>query len=154
MAVTAARRTWLGVVAAVLAAAILWWSQGDEPAPTPADEETSSASAQPTDIATTPAGGTDPESGLPLVAVSDLPPEAADTLALIDEGGPFPHDRDGATFENRERLLPLHETGYYREYTVETPGSDDRGARRIVVGSGGEYYYTADHYGSFERIVR
>jgi ribonuclease T1 len=100
-------------------------------------------------------GGTDPESGLPIVQVSDLPPEAAETLDLIDAGGPFPEpDRDGSTFENREDLLPDHPMGYYKEYTVPTPGRDDRGARRIVAGEGGELYYTDDHYRSFSRIAR
>lgn len=100
-------------------------------------------------------GGTDPESGLPLVQVSDLPPEVAETIALIDAGGPFPEpDRDGSTFENREDLLPEHPLGYYKEYTVPTPGRDDRGARRIVAGEGGELYYTGDHYRSFSRIAR
>lgn len=91
--------------------------------------------------------------GLPDVQVADLPPEAARILALIDAGGPFDEDRDGAIFENREDLLPDHPTGYYREYTVPTPGSDDRGARRIVAGEGGELYYTGDHYSSFSRIA-
>ena len=76
----------------------------------------------------------------------------ADTLALIDSGGPFRHDQDGATFQNREGLLPDEPSGYYREYTVETPGSDDRGARRLVIGEGGETYYTSDHYSSFAPI--
>lgn len=82
-------------------------------------------------------------------AEQSLPPEVADTLALIESGGPFPYARDGAVFENRERLLPQEERGYWREYTVETPGSDDRGARRVVAGEGGELYYTDDHYDSF-----
>ncbi len=86
--------------------------------------------------------------------LADLPPEAADTLELIDAGGPFPEDRDGVTFENREELLPDEPRGYYREYTVPTPGSDDRGARRIVAGDGGELYWTGDHYSSFSRIQR
>jgi ribonuclease T1 len=76
----------------------------------------------------------------------------ATTLELVDAGGPFPHDQDGATFQNREGLLPDQPQGYYREYTVETPGSDDRGARRLVIGDGGETYYTRDHYESFEPI--
>ena len=100
-------------------------------------------------------GGTDLESGLPIVHLSALPPEAARTLELIDAGGPFPEpDRDGGTFQNREDLLPDQPMGYYREYTVPTPGSDDRGARRIVAGEGGELYYTGDHYRSFSRIAR
>jgi len=86
------------------------------------------------------------------VSPGDLPAEARATLALIKAGGPFPHRQDGSTFGNRERLLPRRERGYYREYTVPTPGARDRGARRIVAGRGGEYYYTADHYRSFKRI--
>jgi ribonuclease T1 len=94
------------------------------------------------------------------VAVTDLPPQARDTLALIKRGGPFPYRKDGTTFQNREKRLPVRHRGYYREYTVRTPGSRDRGARRIVAGSGaggdpttsGEYYYTADHYETFRRI--
>lgn len=87
------------------------------------------------------------------IDVGDLPDEAIDTLELIDSDGPFPYDQDGATFQNRERLLPQHERGYYEEYTVETPGSDDRGARRIVTGDCGERWYTDDHYDSFSLIV-
>ncbi|GAA5133354.1 hypothetical protein GCM10023339_68880 [Alloalcanivorax gelatiniphagus] len=117
---------------------------------------TTTRSAQPTTFPSTPPAseGTDRVSGLPLVAVSDLPPEAAETIELIDAGGPFPEpDHDGGTFQNREELLPDRPTGYYREYTVPTPGSDDRGARRIVAGDDGELYWTADHYSSFARIV-
>lgn len=90
------------------------------------------------------------EDGLPEIVLEDLPREARRTLDLIRTGGPFPYGRDGTVFGNRERLLPAHERGYYREYTVVTPGSRDRGARRIV--AGGEYYYTDDHYDSFRRI--
>jgi ribonuclease T1 len=74
------------------------------------------------------------------------------TLALIDAGGPFPYRQDGTVFSNREHLLPAEAHGYYHEYTVPTPGSPDRGARRIVMGSQGEAYYTDDHYRSFWRI--
>jgi ribonuclease T1 len=80
-----------------------------------------------------------------------LPPEAVQTLRLIQTDGPFPYDRDGSVFQNREGRLPQRPRGYYREYTVPTPGSRDRGARRIV--SGGQppevLYYTDDHYRSF-----
>jgi len=82
----------------------------------------------------------------------DLPEEARQTLELIKNNGPFPHRQDGSTFGNREKRLPLRANGYYREYTVKTPGAKDRGARRIVAGNGGEFYYTADHYRSFMRI--
>ena len=73
-------------------------------------------------------------------------------LQTIEAGGSLPYAEDGQTFQNREGLLPSQPIGYYREYTVETPGSPDRGARRLVIGDGGETYYTADHYGSFTRI--
>lgn len=92
------------------------------------------------------------------VPAAALPAEARATLALIKAGGPFPHARDGSVFGNRERLLPPRQRGYYREYTVKTPGARDRGARRIVAGAAsdarapGEYYYTDDHYNSFRRI--
>lgn len=81
-----------------------------------------------------------------------LPAEARATLALIRAGGRFPYDKDGSVFGNREALLPKRERGYYREYTVRTPGARDRGARRIVSGRDGEYYYTDDHYRTFRRI--
>ena len=83
-----------------------------------------------------------------------LPPEAVATLEAIERGGPFPYDRDGSVFQNRERLLPEQPRGYYREYTVITPGSRDRGARRIVAGGQPPdvYYYTDDHYRSFRRV--
>lgn len=85
---------------------------------------------------------------------SFLPPEAIATLEAIERGGPFPHDRDGTVFQNREGLLPGRPRGYYREYTVQTPGSRDRGARRIVTGGQPPevYYYTDDHYRSFDRV--
>ena len=87
------------------------------------------------------------------IPAAQLPKEARETLALIRAGGPFPYPQDGKTFSNREKLLPLRERGYYREYTVKTPGARDRGARRIVAGERGEYYYTADHYRTFRRII-
>ena len=97
-------------------------------------------------------GDADPMA-VPSVAAADLPAEAQQTLALIDAGGPFPYDRDGVVFENREGLLPHESTGYYHEYTVPTPGENDRGARRIITGASGELYWTDDHYRSFERIT-
>ncbi len=97
------------------------------------------------------------DAALDSVALSSLPPEAHRTLQLIKQGGPFPHPRkDGSTFGNFEKRLPQQPRGYYREYTVPTPGSRDRGARRIIAGNppatSGEYYYTDDHYRSFRRI--
>lgn len=87
------------------------------------------------------------------IPFAKLPDEARETLALIKRGGPFPYRQDGGTFGNREKRLPLKARGYYREYTVPTPGARDRAARRIVAGRGGEYYYTDDHYDSF-RLIR
>jgi len=89
--------------------------------------------------------------------VAELPPEARVVLATIRAGGPFRYQRDGVVFGNRERLLPPRERGWYREYTVPTPGSRDRGARRLVVGGEPraltEVWYTADHYQSFRRVI-
>lgn len=99
-------------------------------------------------------GDIDPDSGLRWILEDDLPVFAQGTLALIDQGGPFPFDRDGVTFENREGILPDESRGYYAEYTVLEPGSTDRGPLRIVTGDGGEFYWTEDHYDSFERVLR
>ena len=94
--------------------------------------------------------------GIAWIESSELPREAIQTLELIRAGGPFPYDKDGTVFQNRERLLPIRPRGYYTEYTVRTPGARNRGARRIVAGgdpqTSGEYYYTEDHYNSFRRI--
>ena len=92
--------------------------------------------------------------GYTRVALSSLPKEATTTYNLIKSGGPFPYPRnDGAVFGNRENLLPACSSGYYHEYTVPTPGSSTRGARRIVTGTAGEYFYTGDHYASFSVIT-
>jgi ribonuclease T1 len=127
-------RLWIGLTA-VLALAILTW----------AFHQTGGFSG----------GGRPGEAdrtGLPHVALSHLPPQAAQTVALIEAGGPFPYSEDGIVFHNYEGLLPAESTGYYHEYTVTTPGASDRGARRIIEGSGGELYWTDDHYRTFERI--
>lgn len=92
------------------------------------------------------------------IAQADLPPQAQAVLQRIRQGGPFPFEKDGTVFFNRERLLPPQKRGYYREYTVPTPGVPGRGARRIVCGGWtptepDACYYTADHYASFRRIV-
>ena len=78
--------------------------------------------------------------------------EARDTLRAIKQGGPFAYPRDGVVFNNFEHVLPKRQRGYYHEYTVKTPGTHNRGARRIISGEAGEYYYTADHYQTFKRI--
>lgn len=103
-------------------------------------EENRSASAPSSAKTVAPAPGS--EEGQAIAAV----------LAAIEAGEPSPYPEDGETFQNREGLLPDQPVGYYSEYTVETPSSADRGARRLVIGSGGETYYTSDHYVSFERI--
>jgi len=92
-------------------------------------------------------------SGLPEVRESALPAEGRRTLALIRAGGPYRYSQDDQTFGNFERILPRRDRGYYREYTVPTPGESDRGARRIVAGDGGEKYYTDDHYETFRFIA-
>jgi ribonuclease T1 len=94
----------------------------------------------------TPGAG---ESRLPLRALCALPPEAAQVWHAIQTGGPFRYSRDGIVFNNAEHILPARERGYYHEYTVPTPGSPDRGPRRLVTGQGHELYYTGDHYASF-----
>jgi ribonuclease T1 len=90
---------------------------------------------------------------LPTIGVDDLPVEAVETLRLIDRGGPYPYPQDDGVFQNREGILPDRNRGHYREYTVDTPGSPDRGARRIVSGVDGERFYTDDHYDSFREIL-
>ncbi|MFD1711283.1 ribonuclease N [Ottowia sp. GY511] len=99
-----------------------------------------------------------PERSQTTIAAADLPRQGQRTYSLILQGGPFPHDKDGSVFGNRERLLPRERRGYYREYTVETPGARHRGARRIVCGGvrvtlPDACYYTSDHYSSFRMIV-
>ena len=86
------------------------------------------------------------------VALSTLPPEVAETVHLIEAGGPFPYRQDGEIFNNAEHRLPDEPHAYYREYTVPTLGSADRGARRVITGKNGEYYYTPDHYETFVRV--
>ncbi|MBS2937581.1 ribonuclease [Nocardioides sp. J2M5] len=168
MAAGAGRQRFRWLLLLVAAVLLLVWavggglSGGDGDAgadgPTVARDTTSTApTSDPTSDPTTEPGtdaSTDPDSGLPLVRLADLPREAARTVELIDRGGPFPEDEDDGVFGNREDLLPDQPYGYYREYTVPTPGADTRGARRIVAGDGGELYWTADHYQSFSRIVR
>ncbi|MDN4163209.1 ribonuclease domain-containing protein [Nocardioides abyssi] len=98
--------------------------------------------------------GSSGSSGLPTVELADLPAEARRTVDLIERGGPFPEpDHDGTVFHNYEGLLPEQEDGYYREYTVPTPGLSHRGPRRIVEGEPREWYWTDDHYASFAEVL-
>ncbi|MEV5546413.1 ribonuclease domain-containing protein [Streptomyces sp. NPDC052309] len=102
-------------------------------------------------VSATPAGAAATAVGD--ICYSDLPSQAHDTLDLIEQGGPFPYEQDGTVFQNREGILPSRSAGYYHEYTVITPGSPTRGARRIVTGEQyQEDYYTADHYASFDLV--
>jgi guanyl-specific ribonuclease Sa len=149
------RYGWLVVGVVVLA---LWaWQRGPTviaPAAAPAVTPAAHADTPP---AAPPLAQRAPPS--PVVAQAGLPPEALATLQRIERGGPHAYRQDGGNFQNRERLLPSRPRGYYREYTVETPGSRDRGARRIVTGGGipgksapTEFFYSDDHYRSFRRI--
>ena len=92
-------------------------------------------------------------SGIAAISSAALPAEARETIVLIRRGGPFPSQRDGVRFGNREEILPPRERGWYREYTVKTPGERMRGARRIIAGRDGTLYYSDDHYRSFKRII-
>jgi len=151
----------LATIVVVVVTALVWWiqGQGSPEAERAEDRATTSSSTSPSAPARagSPGGempGAD-EHGIAYVALEELPPEAAETVALIDRGGPFPHPgKDGSTFGNFEGQLPDRPRGYYAEYTVETPGLDHRGARRIVAGDGGELFWTEDHYESFERVWR
>ncbi|MCW2780120.1 MAG: guanine-specific ribonuclease [Marmoricola sp.] len=131
----------VGIAVVVLLVGVVWWARlgGGTEASVEGTAQSSSA-------------GTDPDSGLHWVAAADLPAQARDTVALIKSGGPFPYSEDGIVFGNREGILPKESSGYYHEYTVTTPGSPDRGARRIIAARGGAMYYTDDHYSSFQRI--
>jgi ribonuclease T1 len=134
-----ARRPLVALVALVIALAVGYAVNASRSGPS----GSSSASATP--------APSFPTSGA--VALSSLPVQARTTVDLIEQGGPFPYPRnDGAVFHNFEHVLPRRPDGYYREYTVPTPGSPDRGARRIITGRDGQFWYTADHYESFRRV--
>lgn len=136
---------------ALLAVACLWW-WAESSTSDSSDTPSSTQSSSPSSTGSTTGNPSSDSSNDRQADTDGLPPEVDETLELVDQGGPFPYDRDGVTFENREGLLPDRQRGYYREYTVPTPGEDDRGARRLVVGEAGEVYYTADHYQSFTQI--
>lgn len=156
------RYGWL-IVGLVLVA--LWaWSQRSGPttAPDTGGVRTTQDSDAHAPLATTlPDTGTRSRAPAPAEASRSgawpayLPAEALDTLQLIARGGPYPNRQDGATFQNRERLLPSQPRGYYHEFTVHTPGSRDRGARRIIAGGDPptEFFYSDDHYRSFRRFT-
>jgi ribonuclease T1 len=135
----------LVVVAALVLAAVWWLGRGSA-------DEPGGGAARPAATTSSSRAATDPSSGLPGIARADLPPEARETLDLIAAGGPFPYERDGVVFQNRERILPQQARGWYHEYTVPTPGEGDRGARRIVTGEDGTEYWSPDHYATFSVI--
>jgi len=126
------------VIVLLVVLGLLWLWQSPAPGPAPTLATPASAPASP---------GRD---ALPAF----LPPEAVETLRLIQRGGPYPHPQDGTVFQNRERRLPTQARGYYREFTVATPGLSHRGPRRIVTGGDppAEFWYTDDHYQSFRRF--
>lgn len=136
-----------GLVIAVVVLVVAMVGGGSLTAPAGVQTTT----AEPGSAATAPTVAN--PSDLPEINASQLPKEARQTLALIAKGGPYPYDRDGVNFGNFEGLLPKQSSGFYKEYTVPTPGESDRGARRIIVGQDTAKYYTADHYDSFKFIV-
>lgn len=142
---TSSTKRALGLVGLLLVAVLVWWAQSGDTDPTRAGGPSPSPSAS----ADAPGLPTFDDIG---IAFADLPPEAQRVVEQIEAGGPYACPKDGSTFGNRERLLPPMPRGYYREFTVPTPGSAGRGARRIIAGDGDELYYTADHYQSFELI--
>jgi ribonuclease T1 len=153
---TSSRRLPSWVVLALVVGALVLWALArngsgealDPPAAVPSQSATTDRSSG----TSSPSRRSTPESGLATIAESALPDEADTTLALVRAGGPFPYEEDGGVFGNRERLLPRHPGGYYREYTVETPGEGDRGPRRIIAGADGDLYWTSDHYASFRQV--
>lgn len=146
----ALRRFWPAVAAGIIALilAIALGTDGDDSGARNAAPNVSGIS--PTATIT----GNPAPDGLPTVSIDDLPPEARETIDLIDQGGPFPYDQDGAVFQNREGRLPDLPSGSYQEYTVETPVESDRGARRIVKARDGTLYYSDDHYETFRLVER
>jgi ribonuclease T1 len=145
--------TWLAPLLVLVLFLGLWWVVNRDTTTTAGAPSGTRAtvSAGPSGSAQ-PSTSDTPDSGLETIAESALPREARATLELIRAGGPYPYDQDDRTFLNREGILPQQQRGYYREYTVETPGSGDRGARRIVAGRDGDRYWTSDHYDSFRQI--
>jgi ribonuclease T1 len=140
------------VVAAILAAR---WEKGREPA-APTQVERPAAPHAPSSSQTETRATPEPRSG----GIEGLVPQAEEraqvlaTIEIIERGGPFPYPKeDGTVFANREHRLPQQKRGYYREYTVPTPGARDRGARRVIRGQGGETWYTRDHYGTFVELT-
>ncbi|MGH8216819.1 MAG: ribonuclease domain-containing protein [Rhodanobacteraceae bacterium] len=147
-------RTWktlLPIAILIAVIAYMYVHQRATRAPALSPTATAKATSAPDEAS----GGTDARASSPASLPAFLPPEAHHTLALIARDGPFPHRQDGEVFGNREHLLPAEPRGFYHEYTVETPGAHDRGARRIITGGNPPvvYYYTDDHYRSFRKFT-
>jgi ribonuclease T1 len=155
------KKTWavscIVILSAILGGCGKQESQNGAEASSEASE--SQAPAQPASGASAApaASGAQQKAVLGTITKAQLPAEAADTLRLIKAGGPYPFSEDGVLFRNSALLLPEHPRGYYHAYTVRTPGSTDRGQRRIVCGGPrkqiGECYYTDDYYASLKRIA-
>jgi ribonuclease T1 len=148
--VTPGRRLSVALVGLIALVVFGWVFKDLTSSSTPSSRQTSSSA--PAKSTSAAAGGAvaGSESGLEVKPLSGLPQQAADTWKLIEKNGPFPYPRnDGVQFQNREKRLPAKAGDYYKEYTVPTPGSPDRGARRLITGNQREVYYTADHYDSF-----
>ncbi len=153
-------RSWLPIAAVLVVMVMVAWSQMHLTPTTTSASQSRTTVAGPSPTSTTRPAQTSPSragcpspSGADTVDVGELPVEALDTLELIASDGPYPYRQDDGVFSNREKMLPNHPKGYYREYTVVTPGSDDRGARRVIAGDCGDQWYTDDHYASFRLIV-
>jgi len=145
------------ILAAILALGIGWWQQRNAPATFPETGTAGVTRGLPDPPATT-GSGTERPIGDALQRLRNVVRSeeelgaATETLALLEKGGPFPYQKDGAIFSNREGRLPARARGFYREYAVPTAGENDRGARRLVRGAQAETYYTRDHYLTFTRI--
>lgn len=135
-------------------------TEGEDGIGTGTDGGTGSEAAETQETSTeeTSDQGEGPELGAPGIPACDVLELPATTLPVIEDieaGGPYDYPRnDGVRFQNREGILPDEDRDYYREFTVETPGLDHRGARRIVTGGFEEtdpehWYFTGDHYESF-----
>ncbi|MBO1755790.1 ribonuclease domain-containing protein [Allobranchiibius sp. CTAmp26] len=150
------RRRFVPLVLGVLVVALIigWVAHQTSGSKAPGTSRTTVLSVTPRAASTSSSASSADASGLGTVAYVDLPSGARHTLALVDKGGPYPYRQDGTVYQNRNKDLPAQPRGYYHEYTVVTPGSGDRGPRRIVVGRDGTAYYTADHYDTFRRVRR
>ncbi|MCY0936496.1 ribonuclease domain-containing protein [Streptomyces sp. H34-S4] len=154
-------RSLLRVLGAVFLCATLVGAVGcSGKKPAPAMTTTTSASTG-SGVDAAPSGAASPTAatpgwakGMATVRAAALPQQARDVLVLIDKGGPYQYREDGTVFGNFEKALPQKKRGYYHEFTVKTPGERDRGARRIVTGGDGEFFYTADHYKTFKAVLR